>query len=377
MMAQANKRRWQRFSNGLSFGIIVAILAIIFLWDLIVHTTPVGHASVVWHRLSWDPENISQGPLDEGVHITSPWDKFYTYDVRLQTYDQVYEVVSRDGLHMELTLTFRWRAIKDNIVELNTNIGPNYLETLLIPMVGSVAREVISRHDAEKLYSVDRAKVQSEIYERMVDHDYPNGIGRRVRKGQDNLVVLEDTLVKAIRLPNALQVAIEHKLEQAQRVEEYKFRVETEKLESARKKIEGEGIREFQEIVSPAISESYLRWRGIEATLELANSNNAKVVVIGNSETGLPLILDTTSQEAMLPPPSGGAANQTPPFPVVLDTVQNGDGEVVTVRPNPELREGHLENGDPSGQSLFSPVEGSEGATPSDEYATGNRPVLQ
>jgi prohibitin 1 len=195
-MTPTRKKRLRRLSNGLSFAILIAIVALVLLWDLMVHTTPVGHASVVWHRLAWTAKNSSDGPLGEGVHMTAPWDKYFTYDTRLQSYDQSYEVVSGDGLHMQITLTFRWRAIKDNIVELNTNVGPNYLETLLVPVVGSVAREVISRYDAEKLYSVERSKVQTEIYERVVDHDYPNGIGRRTMMASGdrlNMVELEDT----------------------------------------------------------------------------------------------------------------------------------------------------------------------------------------
>lgn len=366
-LSPRRKTRLRHLTNGLSFAILIGIVALVLLWDLMVHTTPVGHTSVVWHRVSWS-DRISEGPLEEGVHVILPWDKFYTYDVRLQTFDQVYEVVSSDGLHMEITLTFRWRAVKNNIVELNTNVGLNYLQTLLVPVVGSVAREVISRHEAEKLYSVLRDEVQTEIYERVVTHDYPNGIGRHETQNDTaDLVVLEDTLIKSVRLPRALQEAIELKLEQAQRVEEYKFRVQTERLESDRKEIEGHGIRRFQEIVSPAISESYLRWRGIEATLRLAESNNAKVVVIGNSETGLPLILDTSTQGMDLTPqmPSTNTGPLLPPLK--MDITETGDGQIVTQRPNPDGASGHLENGEVSGESVFAPVEQLRGPSAATE----------
>jgi hypothetical protein len=122
------------------------------------------------------------------------------------------------------------------------------------------------------------------------------------------LVNLYDVLIKDVVLPPAYNQAIERKLEQAQVVEEYRFRVQREALESERKRVEAEGIRSFQEIVTPAISESYLRWRGIEATLKLAQSPNSKVVVIGNSATGLPLILDTTTNGAIAAPTIGTGA---------------------------------------------------------------------
>ncbi|EXJ16194.1 prohibitin family protein [Imhoffiella purpurea] len=296
-MATVSKRR-RRLTNGMAFAVLVMVFAVIILWNRMVFTTPVGHASIVWHRLFWGGERRSLGPMSEGLHIILPWDKFYTYDVRLQSSDQAYEVVSRDGLHLEITLTFRWRAQRAGIVELNENIGPNYLNTLLIPVVGSVAREVIARHDADKLFSVERGSVQDEIYRDIVSQNHPNGIGshRATEADDDNLINLEDVLIKRVKLPPQLRAAIEQKLEQAQKVQEYAFRAKREKYESDRKAIEAQGIRRFQEIVTPAISESYLRWRGIEATLKLAESKNTKVVVIGNSANGLPLILDTRTE---------------------------------------------------------------------------------
>jgi hypothetical protein len=113
------------------------------------------------------------------------------------------------------------------------------------------------------------------------------------------MISLVDILINKIYLPQRFIDAIDSKLEQAQVVQEYEYRVDREALESERKRVEAEGIRSFQEIVTPAISESYLRWRGIEATLKLAQSPNSKVVVIGNSATGLPLILDTATNEAI------------------------------------------------------------------------------
>jgi hypothetical protein len=122
-------------------------------------------------------------------------------------------------------------------------------------------------------------------------------------------IILYDILVAGIELPAAIVGAINRKTEQYYIAEEYKFRVEREKRESERKKIEGEGIRDFQQTVSQGISESYLRWRGIEATLQLSQSTNSKVVVIGSGKEGLPIILGNVDTPASPPagstPPSG------------------------------------------------------------------------
>jgi hypothetical protein len=118
-------------------------------------------------------------------------------------------------------------------------------------------------------------------------------------------IILYDTLLYGIELPASVVTAINRKTEQYYVAEEYKFRVEREKRESERKKIEAEGIRDFQQIVSQGISESYLRWRGIEATLQLSQSTNSKVVIIGNAKDGLPIILGNV--DAPAPAQTGGA----------------------------------------------------------------------
>jgi hypothetical protein len=127
------------------------------------------------------------------------------------------------------------------------------------------------------------------------------------------IFILYDVLVTGIELPAAIVAAINRKTEQYYIAEEYKFRVEREKRESERKKIEAEGIRDFQQIVSQGISESYLRWRGIEATLQLSQSTNSKVVLIGSGKDGLPIILGNvdTPAPAGTTPPSGNDKSTT------------------------------------------------------------------
>src|SRR5258707_9009424 len=122
------------------------------------------------------------------------------------------------------------------------------------------------------------------------------------RVSMRDTIILYDILVTAIELPAAIVAAINRKTEQYYIAEEYKFRVEREKRESERKKIEAEGIRDFQQTVSQGISESYLLWRGIEATLQLSQSTNAKTVIIGNGKDGLPVILGHGDAPA---PPAG------------------------------------------------------------------------
>jgi hypothetical protein len=178
-------------------------------------------------------------------------------------------------------------------------------------------REVIAEYTAEEVYSTKRQEIQTNIRrrvdamlgERMMEH--PEGEDyTQYRVPLNDLLNLIDTLILGIELPTAVVTAINRKIEQYYIAEEYKFRVVREMRESERKKIEAEGIREFQQIVSQGISDSYLRWRGIEATLDLSKSSNAKVVIVGSGKDGLPIILGNADTPTQQPAAEKGAEKQ-------------------------------------------------------------------
>jgi regulator of protease activity HflC (stomatin/prohibitin superfamily) len=191
------------------------------------------------------------------------------------------------------------------------------VKVLAQPGIGSVTREVIAQYNAEQVYSTARQEIQDKIRsvvearlsEKMMEHE---GEEESYRVALQETFILYDILVTGIELPAAIVAAINRKTEQYYIAEEYKFRVEREKRESERKRIEAEGIRDFQQTVSQGITESYLRWRGIEATLQLSQSANAKVVVIGSGKDGLPIILGNghTPAPAGSTPASGTDTNK-------------------------------------------------------------------
>ncbi|PLC51291.1 hypothetical protein CR159_03415 [Pollutimonas subterranea] len=308
------RHKLRRLTSALVFLLLIFVFLIIVLWDSVVQTTPVGHTSVLWHRFPISDEH-SVGPLREGVHLIQPWDQFYTYDLRLQTSDHDFQVVSKDGLHFNISFTIRWRLLRDKIVLLNQTLGPAYVEKLLAPKIGWAARRVVALYSAEALFTEKRSEVQDALYELITSASIENGIAPEApgRHDPNDVLELTDVLILRVELPPQIRQAIENKLEQGQIVEEYRFIVEREELESQRKAIEADGIRKFQETIAPAISDSYLKWRGIEASLELAKSPNSKIVIFGNSESGLPVIFDATDKTA----PAGGPAGIDDPASAV------------------------------------------------------------
>src|SRR5262249_21683897 len=207
---------------------------------------------------------------------------------RIQSVTETYNAISRDGVSLTASINIRYRLKPNAVPKLQQLVGPNYVTSLVVPEIGNRMREVIAEYTAEEVYSTKRREIQQNIRkrvdtmlgERMVEH--PEGEDyAQYRVPLNDMVNLIDTLILGIELPTAVVAAIDRRIEQYYISEEYKFRVAREVQESMRKKIEAEGIREFQRVVSQGISNSYLRWRGIEATLRLGQSSNTKVVIVG------------------------------------------------------------------------------------------------
>jgi regulator of protease activity HflC (stomatin/prohibitin superfamily) len=157
--------------------------------------------------------------------------------------------------------------------------GNAYETAVVLPVIRSVVREVLAKYMPEQINTTKREEIKLEI------------LDVTKAKLSENYIQLNDILIRNITLPDKLRASIEKKLQQEQEALEYEFKIDKEKLEADRKRIEAQGIQDFQKIISQSINDKLLRWNGIEATLKLAESNNAKVVVVGSGKDGLPLIL--------------------------------------------------------------------------------------
>jgi regulator of protease activity HflC (stomatin/prohibitin superfamily) len=319
------RARWRRFADRHLPSVVIYLMVLtlvgVVLYPHMVITVPSGYVGVLWKRFGngtvLDPRLLK----NEGFNFVSPWNRVFLYDLRLQSFTESYNAISSDGVNLTASVVVRFRLQRDAVPVLHQAIGPNYKQVLIQPGIGSLTREVMAGYTAEQVYSTARQEIQEKIRdlvenrlsEKMMEHEGEESY----RVSMRDTIILYDILVTGIELPAAIVGAINRKTEQYYIAEEYKFRVEREKRESERKKIEGEGIRDFQQVVSQGINESYLRWRGIEATLQLSQSTNAKVVIIGSGKDGLPVILGNVDSSA---PPAGSAQQSerpTAPAPAV------------------------------------------------------------
>jgi prohibitin 2 len=335
------RRRWWRFLGrhlpGFSVLLMTALLATIVLWPYVVITVPSGRVGVLWKRFNgfdlycWcfvgrgtilEPRELRE----EGLHIIWPWDKLFLYDLRLQSTSQIYNAISKDGVSVTAQINIRYQLLHNSVAVLHKFIGPAYMMTVVNPEIGSQAREVISQYTAQEVYT-SREPIQDKIRQTS-QKSLGTNLNKLVQPEameqpdpkhyndflQDAIQIL-DTLVLSIELPPEIVGAINRQTQEFYAIQEFKFRVEREAEESKRKQIEADGIAAFQRTVSQGISESYLRWRGIEATLELARSPNAKIVIDVNPKDGLPIILgnvDTPAGSGITPAPGPGGATVPP-----------------------------------------------------------------
>lgn len=287
--------------NSLSLyaAALIVLLAALALAPAMVVAIPPGHVGVLWKRFG--DGTVTDHVLSEGTHVIAPWDRVYPYDARLRNLTKTYPAVAANGLSMSVELSVRFRLNPRAAGLVHKLAGPEYADTLVQPEIASLLYEYVSQYDPEQFYSLRRSEIQAYLLTRarqefpLPTHEKPPSHVTENDEAPERgpaLVRIEGILVSNVTLPESVRAAIERKAEQQQILQEYQFRLARETKERDRKRIEAEGIRDFQAIVANTITPEYLRLRGIEATTALANSNNAKMIIIGGKD-GLPVILNT------------------------------------------------------------------------------------
>lgn len=276
--------RWQRLRHRVRVWTRVALLVVMILFVLlfhrIVHVVPAGHAAVLFRPFTGGV--VMNHTYPEGLQITFPWNSLTIYDVRVEEKEIETRILTENGLEVDVSVSARFHPIHAELTQLHKEIGPDYVRKFVVPVVVSSIREVAGEYTYQGLYHISNEDVQDQI------------LAEALKEVDGRHIHFDSVIVRSLVLPELINIAIREKLRQEQLKEEYQFRLQRERDEATRKKIEAGGIKEFQELVQSNLTEDMLRWRGIQATVELANSENSKVVVIGSgnqSGLGLPIIM--------------------------------------------------------------------------------------
>jgi prohibitin 1 len=254
---------------------IVAVVVLLILLFSSTTSIPTGNVGVLtlFGRVTGDV-------LGEGIHLINPLKSVQKLSVQTQSVKETANTPSNEGLILDLDTSLLFRLDRSKAALVFQTVGENYAEKIVEPTLRAAIRSATSAHTANALYTNARELVQQQIQDELTTQLATRG------------VIVEAVLLRDVRLPAMLKSSIEAKQQAEQDALRMSFILQKEKQEAERKRIEAQGIADFQKIVAQGISPQLLEWKGIEATEKLALSNNTKVVVIGNPKNGLPLVLE-------------------------------------------------------------------------------------
>jgi len=267
----------ERLPKFLLPGVVGFFLLIILISKSAITIGP-GRAGVLYRTFAGGVVT-DKAPMGEGFHLVAPWNRVFVYEVRQQELFEKMKVLSSNGLEIQIDASAWYQPVYESLGKLHKEKSEQYVNRILLPAIRSAARSVVGRYTPEQLYSSKRDAIQAEIFEetKMIV--------------EDQYIQLNEILVRDVTLPPTIREAIERKLKQEQAALEYEFRLVTAEKEAQRQIIEAQGKADANRILSASLTDKILQDKGIEATLKLAESPNAKVVVVGSGESGLPIIL--------------------------------------------------------------------------------------
>jgi regulator of protease activity HflC (stomatin/prohibitin superfamily) len=238
---------------------------------------------------------VQQDVLPSGLHFINPLLEIQKLDIKTQNYtmsgvhdeglksgDDAIRVLTADGLEVTIDLSVLYRLITNDAPKLIQETGTDYEDKIVRPITRTRIRDNAVYYDAVALYSTKRDEFQQRIF-RNIESDFK-------KRG----LLLENLLVRNITLPQSVRATIEQKINAEQDAQKMQFVLQKERQEAERKRVEAQGISDYQRIISESLTDRQLQYESIKAQLEIAKSQNAKVIIMG--KTNSPLILDTKGQ---------------------------------------------------------------------------------
>jgi len=254
--------------------LLAALVLVVTLGLATVRVVPPGHVGVLILM------GKVYGSVTEGLHLINPLASMEIMSIRTREVFEHAEAPSKEGLNVVLEVSCLYHLNPATVVELYRQLGPNYEQVVVNPQFRAAIRGITVNHEAKDLYTSSRELISNEIF-----RDLETNLGKRG-------IIVETILLRKVDLPKLVVDAINAKLAADQQAQQMRFVLDKERQEADRKRIEAQGVQDFQRIVAQGLSDQYLRWKGIEATRALAESTNSKIVIMGGRD-GLPLILNT------------------------------------------------------------------------------------
>lgn len=273
-------RQFARISRESASRILVVTMLLLFVAAYysknVFISIQSGQVGVLYLR--FDGGTQTDRVLGEGMKIIAPWDKIFIYDVRVQETKHSMDVLTAEGLTVKLSISIRYHPELELVGLLQSRVGPDYKDKIVIPEVESALRTTMGNFPMQVVYGSQRGLVQQALNEGL-------------EKVEQKFVKIDGVVLREVVLPTQVRETIEQKMSQKEIADSYEFRLDIARKEAERRQIEAAGLKIYNDTLNSSLTANVLKWEGIEATKELAKSPNAKTVVIGSGPTGLPLIL--------------------------------------------------------------------------------------
>jgi regulator of protease activity HflC (stomatin/prohibitin superfamily) len=272
------------FSNIVSIaGVVMVAIGLLLSMFKVIEPGKVG-VQILFGK-------VQDKVLESGLHIINPAVEITVFDVRLQTYtmsavssegqkdgDDAIRVLSSDGLEVTIDLSVQYKVNPDKAPFIMQNIGEDYLEKIVRPVARTAIRDNAVNYAAVDLYSTKRQEFQDKI-NRFITANF-------AKRGLE----LQQILVRNITLPASVRASIESKINAEQDAQKMQFVLQKEKQEAERKRVEAQGIADYQKILSTGLSDKQLQYEAIKAQVAIATSPNAKVIIMGGGK-GNPIMI--------------------------------------------------------------------------------------
>ncbi len=266
-------------------GIVVVVFGILSKCVVQVDAGKVGVQSVFG--------SVKKQTLNSGLNFVNPLADIKELDLKTQNYtmsgvhdegsksgDDAIRVLSADGLEVTIDLTVLFRIVPEKAPNIYKQIGLDYVDVIVRPLSRTRIRDISANYDAIALYSTKRDEFQTRIFN-SIEKDF-----------KDRGLVLEQLLVRNIALPESVKKTIESKINAEQDAQKMQFVLQKEKQEAERKRVEAQGIADYQRIITSTLTDKQLQYEQIKAQKDLAASPNTKIVIMGNSK-GSQVLLNT------------------------------------------------------------------------------------
>jgi regulator of protease activity HflC (stomatin/prohibitin superfamily) len=277
--------RWLiRYVGAVRFvGSLILIIGILMMCVIQVDAGEVGVKKLFG--------KVQKDVLPSGLHFVNPLINIQKLDVKTQNYtmsgiqdggdktgDDAIRVLTADGLEVTIDLSVLYRLIGADAPQMLQETGADYENKVVRPITRTRIRDNAVYYEAVALYSTKRDEFQQRIF-RNIESDFK-------KRG----LLLENLLVRNITLPQSVRSTIEQKINAEQDAQKMQFVLQKEKQEAERKRVEAQGISDYQRIINESLTDKQLQYESIKAQLEIAKSANSKVIFMGRNNA--PVILD-------------------------------------------------------------------------------------